>query len=177
MELTHSAARALERDEALVYFMNTYGDNVLKVCMMYLKDSALAQDAAQDTFVKAYRFMDSYIGQEALSEKAWLMRIAINTCKDTLKSNWLKRVDKHWDMSAVQKQPMFVSDQDRTLFETILNLPGPLKETVLLYYYQGMSIDEVALSLHLSKSTVHKRLQKAKDRLRNDLERWYYDEP
>lgn len=176
MELYHPTDEAAERDEALTYLMNTYGDNVIKLCCMYLKDPVLAQDAAQDTFVKAYRFMDSYLGQEALSEKAWLMRIAVNTCKDMLKSNWFRRVDKHPDMTAFCKENAFLSPQDRTLFDTILRLPRPQKEAILLYYYQGMSIEDIACALHLSKSTVHKRLQKAKERLRNELERWYYDE-
>jgi RNA polymerase sigma factor, sigma-70 family len=176
MDRAHTAEEAMEKNEALTYLMTVYGDDVLKVCIVYMKDIGLAQDAAQDTFVKAYRFMDAFIGQEELSEKAWLMRIAINTCKDALRSNWFKRVDKYWDMSAFQEGNESLSAQDWTLMETIMKLPDKLKDTVLLYYYQGMSIDEIAKSLYLSKSSVHKRLEAAKKRLRHDLERWYYDD-
>lgn len=71
--LTTSAVR----DMQLKHLMDSYGSQIVRVCYTYLKDAALAEDAAQDTFVKAYRHLGHAWNVE--HEKAWLMRIAINT--------------------------------------------------------------------------------------------------
>ena len=59
--------------------MNTYGDELLRMCFLYLKDYQLAEDAVQDTFLKAMKSYQFF--QHQSSEKTWLTRIAINCCK------------------------------------------------------------------------------------------------
>ena len=79
------------KEERIQRLMNEYGASLLKVCVLYLSDYALAEDAVQDAFVKAYRQMSGFRGQS--SERTWLMSIAINTCRDYLRSSWHRRVD------------------------------------------------------------------------------------
>lgn len=66
------------KDERLYQMMEQYGDGILRMCALYLGDSALAQE----TFLKAYRSMDTFRGES--SEKTWLTRIAINLCRTSL---------------------------------------------------------------------------------------------
>lgn len=65
------------REERLEYLVQTYQGMLLRLCYICLRDMELARDATQETFLKAYRKMDSFRGNS--SEKTWLSRIAINT--------------------------------------------------------------------------------------------------
>ena len=72
------------RREQLNRIMLLYEKDMLKVCFVYLRDLSLAQDALQESFLKAYRCFDSYRGEAA--EKTWLTSIVINTCRDFCRS-------------------------------------------------------------------------------------------
>ena len=65
---------------------------ILHLCFAYLGDTALAEDAVQETFLKAWKHYDRFRGEA--EEKTWLMRIAMNTCKDQLKSGWFRNTDR-----------------------------------------------------------------------------------
>lgn len=69
-----------ERAAWLEQAMARYEESLLRMCFAYLGDAALAEDAVQETFVKAYRALPDFRGEA--QEKTWLTRIAINTCKD-----------------------------------------------------------------------------------------------
>ena len=66
--------------------VGAYGNAVLRMCFLYLKDSHLAEDASQETFLKVYRNYAQFDG--TAGEKTWVMRIAINVCKRQLRSPW-----------------------------------------------------------------------------------------
>ena len=68
------------RDQKLILLMQRYELPVKRMCCAFLQDAALAEDAAQETFLRAYRALDGFRSES--SEKTWLMRIAINVCKD-----------------------------------------------------------------------------------------------
>lgn len=85
------------REQALTQLMHLYGDSIKRMCGVYLRDMGMADDAAQETFIKAYDHIDEWLDGEINNEKAWLMRIAINTCKDTLRSSWMRHIDRQSD--------------------------------------------------------------------------------
>ena len=76
--------RRTERDSWLEQAMAQWEVPLLRTCYLLLRDTALAEDAVQETFVKAWRFYDGY--RKEASEKTWLMRIAVNTCRDLQRS-------------------------------------------------------------------------------------------
>lgn len=76
--------------------MNTYGDELLRMCFLYLKDYQLAEDAVQDTFLKAMKSYQFF--QHQSSEKTWLTRIAINCCKNVIRTRWFRM--RHVNMEA-----------------------------------------------------------------------------
>lgn len=96
------------------------------------------------------------------------MRIAINTCRSIRRDRWFRFVDRSITPDALPLQA--ASDADRELMEAIMNLPYKLKEVVLLYYYQGLTLREIAEALGVAASTISIRLKKACERLRYDLE-------
>lgn len=159
------------RGRRLEEWLTQYGDAVLRMCFVYLADHALAQDALQDTFVKVWRHMDRFEGRNESSVKTWIMRIAINTCKDYKRSAWLLHTDL---TKAIQDLPLAfpggVMSESRGIFLEVMGLPAKYKQVILLYYFQDMTMAQVGEALHLSRSAVQHRLQKAYGLLRQQPE-------
>lgn len=156
-----------QRDEHFTRLVETYQTPLLRMCCLYLRDAALAEDAVQETFVKVYRSMDSFRGD--CSEKTWVMRIAMNTCHDLRRSGWFRLMDRRYTPDMLPETGADCTPADDTLITAVMHLPPKLREVVLLYYYQGMTTLEIASALGLSQSSVSGRLKRARDRLRIDL--------
>lgn len=166
----------LIQEAELERLMLLYGSRLYRLCYLYLHDASLAEDAVQDTFVKAYKGMSSFQERREGGEKAWLTRIAINTCKDYRRSAWFRYVDRR--VTPEDLPPAIVPNarQYQPLALEIMNLPSKYKEIILLYYYQDMTMDEIGHVLGIAKSTVSFRLQIAKEKLHGKLKEWYVDE-
>lgn len=143
----------------------------LRTCYLLVKDVALAEDAVQDTFVKAWQAHDHFRGEA--SEKSWLMRIAVNTCRDLRRGKWFRHVDRQVRMEDLPEPAEPFQWEDDTVTRAILALPDGLRQVVTLRYYQGFTAQEVAEILKLSRRTVHYRLEKAERLLKESLEEWY----
>lgn len=147
---------------------------LLRLCFAYLCDSALAEDAVQETFFKAWKSRDRFRGEA--EEKTWLTRIAINTCKDLLKSAWMKNTDRSVTPDILPEGSVPFDERDDTVTRAVMALPPKIKEVTLLHWYQGMTLDEMSKALRLPRSTVNYRLKKAKLMLKQELEDWYYED-
>ena len=147
---------------------------LLKLCFAYLCDTALAEDAVQETFFKAWKNYGKFRGEA--EEKTWLMRIAINTCKDQMKSAWARHTDRSVTPDALPEGSAPFDERDDTVTRAVLSLPKDLKEAVLLHWYQGMPLDEIRKVLRLPRSTINYRLKKAKAILKKELEEWYFED-
>lgn len=145
-----------------------YQQPLLRTCFLYLRDRALAEDAVQDTFLKAYRSLASFRGE--CSEKTWLMKIAINTCCDLRRAHRLRRIDpcRIPDLLPQTAEPF--TQAEEALVTQVMRLPRKLREVILLYYYQDMAVTEIAVSLGISQSSVSGRLKRAREKLRALLE-------
>ena len=146
--------------------IQTYEKDLLRLCCVYLKDSSMAEDAVQETFLKAYKNLQSFRGES--SEKTWLVRIAVNVCKDMQRTAWFRNIGRMVSIDDVQIPQEL--DVKSALVAEIMQLPGKLKEVVLLYYYEDMNLSEIAEVLNVSITTVHRRLEKARVLLKNMLE-------
>lgn len=151
-----------------------YGDGIFRMCFVYLQDMSLAEDAMQETFVKVYRQYASFRGES--SEKTWIMRIAINTCKDMRRTTWFRQVDRSVALGRAPEPYDEWDPSDDALITEIMMLPAKLKDVVLLKYYQGLSLQEIAQALQIPLGTVSTRINTAKKKLRAALERWYFDD-
>lgn len=156
------------RRQELTRLVQQYQTNLRRTCYAILRDEELAKDAVQETFLKAYRTMDTFRG--ACSEKTWLMRIAVNTCRDIRRSAWLRHIERRVTPEDLP-EPIYPSGDERVeLTLAILRLPRPLREVTLLYYYQDMTVRETAEALGIAPATVSKRLNLAHKKLRALLE-------
>ena len=159
-----------EREEKLRHLMDVYGDGLKRLCCVYLRDLGLAEDAVQETFIKAYDHIDELLAGEIESAKAWLMRIAVNTCKDTLRSSWMRHIDRRQEIEALPLSIASCPEEKLALTQAIMALPPKLREIVLLYYYQDMSLRTCANVLGISAPTATRRLQQAQKKLRIQFE-------
>lgn len=161
----------MDRDRWLEQAMEQWEVPLLRTCYLLVKDVALAEDAVQDTFVKAWQAHDHFRGEA--SEKSWLMRIAVNTCRDLRRGKWFRHVDRQVRMEDLPEPAEPFQWEDDTVTRAILALPDGLRQVVTLRYYQGFTIQEAADILKLSRRTVHYRLEKAERLLKESLEEWY----
>ena len=139
-------------------WMRTYGTAILRTCFVILSDAREAEDAMQDTFLRAWRAMNTFEQRNGASVKTWLMRIAINVCRDYQRKRWFRHIDMRHALEDLPQGMMTVLPEDRELMLDILRLPDDLKKPLILYYYQDMNLQETADALGISKSTVHKDL-------------------
>lgn len=141
---------------------------LLRTCYVILKDYALAEDAVQETFLKAYKAFDTFRGD--CSEKTWLMRIAINTCRDMKRRAWFRWTDRHVTLEQLPQAVVPFEAKDNRVIQRIMRLPRKEREVLLLYYYQDMTLEEIGHALGMSKSTIFNRLKLAKEKLKVMLE-------
>ena len=139
-----------------------------------LRDRALCQDAAQDTLLKAWRSYHTFRGE--CTEKTYLTGILMNTCRDYLRTAWMRRIDRRFTPDTLPEPYADAAPRDRTVIEAVLSLPLSQRQAVLLRYWQGLTIAETAQVLRLSPEAIKKRLRRANARLRAELEGWYYDD-
>ena len=147
---------------------------MLRLCFAYLGDTALAEDAVQETFFKAWKHYDSFRGEA--EEKTWLMRIAMNHCKDQLKSSWFRNTDRSVSPDTLPESAVPFEEHDDTVTRAVMSLPPKLREVTLLRWYQGLSLEEMVQVMRVPRSTVNYRLKKAKMILKTELEEWYYED-
>ena len=155
-------------DERIGKMVIQYQTPLLRLCYAYLHDTELARDAVQETFIKAYRNMDKY--REEASEKTWLSRIAINTCKDMNRSGWFRHVDRSVTPDMLPEPAKPVEPEDRELTMEIMRLPAKMREAALLCWLQGLTYSEAADALGISLQAIGNRLNRARKKLQAAME-------
>ena len=111
---------ALSNREQLSRLIRTYEKDLLRLCCIYMKDVTLAEDAVQETFIKAYKSMDAFRGDS--SARTWLIRIAINTCRDMRRGSWLRNRERTVDWERLQVPVETELATNIALTEAILNV-------------------------------------------------------
>ena len=150
-----------------------YGNDILRVAYMYVKDNDLAQDIFQEVFIKANRKIDTFRG--ASSIKTWLIRITINTSKDYLKSAWNRRVfpltDYHENTLKAEDVIIEIEKEEvhRIVRDAVLDLPSKHKDVILCTFFLDMTIKETAKTLNIKEGTAKSRLSRAKIKLKEKL--------
>jgi len=128
-----------------------------------MKTASEAEDVTAEVFAKLLQQRIVFENDE--HEKAWLLRTAINQCKDTLKHWWRKRSDIN-DYQHLESNSL----QDNHVLEIVLGLPKKYKDVTYLYYYEGYSTAEIAEILQKPHSTIRNHMSEARNLLREVLE-------
>ncbi|RHW43312.1 sigma-70 family RNA polymerase sigma factor [Neobacillus notoginsengisoli] len=164
------------RDEWLENIMSDYGERLTKLAFNYVKDWGLAQDIVQEVFITCYKQYDK--ASEIVYFKPWIYRITINRCKDMLKSSFLKRylfnnslLSHFMNKDLSPEVRLILNSEKEKLSQTVLSLPVKYREVIILFYYEEMTIGEIAELLTLNENTVKTRLKRGRILLKNSLER------
>jgi len=172
MELCQVPDRAGAADVSRLFA--EHGNALLRFCYLQLGDAHLAQDAVQETFLRAHRRRASFRGE--CGEKTWLTAIALNCCRDIRRRAWFRRERFSPALSDLPEPSEPFDPGDDTVITQVMALPLKYREAILLHYYQGLSVRDIALATGTSENTWSTRLRRARSILKNKLERWYFDE-
>lgn len=154
MRSEEEASRAIER----------YSDTVRRLCMIHLKNYADTEDIFQAVFLKYVLSSVSFESEE--HEKAWIIRVTINACKDLLKSFFRSRTVS---LEQVLDQPAPLAPEHREVLEAVLALPPKYKDVVYLHYYEGYTAPEIGRILGKNVNSVYTLLTRARQLLRETL--------
>ena len=165
METVKGPCRSAE--EEITYLVETHQLALLRLCFAYLHDQALAEDAVQETFLKAYRKLGQFQGNSSV--KTWLSSIAINCCRDMSRGSWFRHIDRSVSIDTLPPRAEESSPEDDSVSVEVMNLPIRLREVVLLYYFEDMNTREIAETLRISQQAVSSRLMRARKTLRKAL--------
>lgn len=149
-----------DREIAEIY--QRHKNMIYRVCFAYLKNPGDTEDALQETFCRLVQAEVAFADEE--HEKAWLITVATNLCKNTLRHWWRRTVNLERQNLGGNTEPQI----DSTL-AAVLNLPAKYKTVVYLYYYEGYNSTEIAKMLGKPQSTVRNYLSEARKTLREKL--------
>ncbi len=157
---------SLRTDETVVHALKVYGNPILRLSYSYLRNLSDAEDVLQDTLLSLMRNKPVFSSPE--HEKAWLMRVAINLCKNKLKSSWLKTVEIPENLQAET-----IADEESAVLEAVHNLPVKYREVIHLFYYEGYSTFDISSLLKKKESTVRSLLHRSREMLKKALKGAY----
>lgn len=143
-----------EPNEFIQTAVINYSHTVVKTAFSYLKNIVDAEDITQDTFLALMQKQPKFENEEHL--KAWLIRVAINKCKNHLKSGWFRS-----NNPIPEDLPYLPPDQNE-LLSVVLSLDIKYRLPVHLYYYEGYSIKEIAEILKKPTATIGTRLSRGR---------------
>ena len=151
----------MRREQEVNRAIEQYADTVFRLCMVNLKNQADAEDVFQTVFLKYTLHSKPFASAE--HEKAWLIRVTLNTCKDLLKSFFRKNTAPLEEAAAV------VSPEHAAVLEAVWSLPKDYRDVVYLHYYEGYTAPEIAAILKKNPNTVYTHLTRARNMLKDIL--------
>lgn len=131
------------------YLAETYADAILRLSYTYLKNTYDAQDICQSVFVKLLTEPREFDSPD--HERAYILRMAANACKDLLKSPWRKRTCG-LEACAQLAAP---ETEDGSVLAAVERLPAHYRAAIYLYYYEGYQAAEIGDILGVPLSLIH----------------------
>ena len=145
-------------------------NKIYAVCMNMLKNPHDAQDAAQDTFLKAYRNIRSFKSESKV--ETWLTRIAVNTCLDILRSRReTVDIDEQYDLAGEEtpETELEKNNRKRAVRKALQAMEPDMRSIIILRDINGHSYEEISEMLNLNLGTVRSRLSRAREKLKKIL--------
>lgn len=157
-------------NERAEYLAQTYADAILRLSYTYLKNTHDAQDICQTVFVKLLTEPREF-GSTA-HERAYILQMAANACKDLLKSPWRKRT---CELEACAQVPAPESG-DGAVLAAVNQLPAHYRAVIYLFYYEGYQAAEIGAILGVPTATIHTRLARGRAKLKDILGGYGYEQ-
>jgi len=161
----------MQNNDIIEKLISLYGNDVLRIATAYTHNPTISEDIFQEVFIKVACNINKF--ENRSSEKTWIIRITINTCKDYLKSSWNKKVVplENIEQEAVTPSEDTILKEEKAslIVQEILKLPLKYKEVLLLYYYQDLPTADIAKILNIPDASVRTRLRRARDIIKEKL--------
>lgn len=141
-----------------------YADTVFRLCMVHLNNYADAEDVFQNIFLKYT--LNNKPFESASHEKAWIIRVTLNACRDHLKSLFRRHTVS---LDEIADFTSSATDEQRIVLEAVRSLPRDYRNAVYLHYYEGYSAPEIAGILHKNPNTIYTHLSRARQILKELL--------
>ena len=154
----------MRNEEEIRRAIQKYADTVRRICFVRLKNHNDAEDIFQEVFLK-YALRDSLFESDD-HERAWLIRVAINACKDLLKSFFRRRITS---FDELYEEPFYLQEEESELLSAVLELPENYRDVIYLRYYEGYSAVEIAKILGRKENTIYTWLDRARKKLKGSL--------
>lgn len=138
-------------------------DMIYRIALNQLRSAADAEDVMQEVLLKLYIHKGAF--SDALHAKHWIIRVTLNQCRSLWRSPWKKSVP----IEELCRGIPFTDPKDSDLFQAVMDLPEQHRTVLYLFYYEELTVKEIAELMKLSVTTVTSRLHRARKRLKHDL--------
>ena len=142
--------------------LDEYGDMLYRICLVMLRNTADAEDAVEDTFIKYMLSSPQFNDDE--HEKAWLITVAANKCRDMLRSR-----KRHITESDDILRNYSIDRESTGVLEALMEVPEKYRIVLTLHYIEGYKVDEIAEMIGKTSSAVKMRLAKGRELLKEKL--------
>ncbi|PLR96945.1 sigma-70 family RNA polymerase sigma factor [Bacillus sp. T33-2] len=143
--------------------MERYGTSILHLAYSFVRNRQTAEDLSQEIFIKCYEKLGTFKGDSAI--QTWLYRVAVNHCKDYVKSWHYRKVYVSDYISTMKKgqqngaeNNFFQKVERNELFDDILRLPVKYKEVIVLAYFHELTMSEISIVCGVNMNTVKSRI-------------------
>lgn len=145
-------------EEALELFVRRHENRIYRTALAILGNRAEAEDVVQEVFLKFIEKCPSFHSPD--HEKAWLMRVAINLCKNKLRSGWWRKT-----VPLLESYPAAPDRQDGVI-EAVMSLPPKYRTVIHLFYYEDYSTAQISTLTGQKESTVRSLLTRARQKMK-----------
>ena len=145
----------------LTALYETYSDLLFRTALTYVSHSEDAQDVVHDVFAVYLAKRPTF--QDTSHQRAWMLRVTINKCRDLQRRNAVRRYTPLEDAEHIASPE---DSETSELLAAVRSLPDKLHEVVVLHYLEGFSVEETARCLHISVSAVKMRLTRGRQAIK-----------
>lgn len=168
-----------QREALLQQKVEAYLATLYKVAFMQMKNAEDAEDVVQEVFYQYIRTNTVFESQE--HEKAWLLKVTLNTCRKLWRSAWFRHratlpedIPLSDETDGEQPESLCIrKEENRGLMQAVWELPDKYREVIHLFYYEGLSVKEIALICGRQESTVTSQLTRGRNMLKKSLKEEY----
>ncbi len=154
----------MRSEHEVICAIDRYADTVRRICLLHLKNYDDTEDIFQTVFLKYMLYNGVFCDTE--HEKAWIICVTINACKDFLKSFYHKNV-------VLLDDEYYIKDNSCSwksdVLDAVLSLPEKYKNVVYLHYYEGYTAAEISKMTGIKENTVYTLLSRARAILKDKL--------
>lgn len=151
-----------EKESEINRILQAYGNMLYRTAYLLLGNPHDVQDALQETLLRYMEKAPAFVSGD--HEKAWLLRVTANCCKDLLR---FQKRHSHLDLDGLKEQ--LPASKEQSLMLELYALPAKWKSALILHYFEGYSVREIGTILGITEAAAKKRLQRAREALKREL--------